>query len=32
MRAMVHSHGYTVLEEETKTIWHSSVVRFGLPK
>jgi cyclopropane fatty-acyl-phospholipid synthase-like methyltransferase len=31
MRALVQKHGCTVLEEETKTIWHSSVIRFGLP-
>jgi SAM-dependent methyltransferase len=32
MRNLVERHGYSVLEEETKTIWHSSVIRFGLPK
>jgi ubiquinone/menaquinone biosynthesis C-methylase UbiE len=32
MRSMVQKHAYDILEEETKTIWHSSVIRFGLPK
>lgn len=30
MRAMVLSHGYAVYEEDVKTLWHSSIVRFGL--
>ena len=31
MRALVSSEGYSILEEDTKTLWHSSVIRFGLP-
>jgi SAM-dependent methyltransferase len=31
MRALVRSHGYEIHEEDTGTMWHSSIVRFGLP-
>jgi SAM-dependent methyltransferase len=31
MRALVQKHGYEVVEEDLKTIWHSSVIRFKLP-
>jgi len=31
MRELVLSHGYDIKEEDTKTMWHSSIVRFGLP-
>jgi hypothetical protein len=31
MRELVKKHGYEVLEEDLKTIWHSSVIRFKLP-
>ena len=30
MRALILSHGYTIYEEDVKTLWHSSIVRFGL--
>jgi SAM-dependent methyltransferase len=30
MIALVKSHGYTVYEEDRGTLWHSSIVRFGL--
>lgn len=30
MIALVKSHGYTIYEEDRGTLWHSSVVRFGL--
>jgi len=29
MKRLVSSHGYTVYEEDIKTLWHSSVIRFG---
>jgi SAM-dependent methyltransferase len=29
MRAMLAQHGYEIREEDEKTLWHSSVVRFG---
>jgi ubiquinone/menaquinone biosynthesis C-methylase UbiE len=32
MRALVSSNGYAVLEEDIKTLWHSAIVRFGLPQ
>lgn len=32
MRALVLSHGYAILEEDDKTLWHSAVMRFGLPR
>lgn len=31
MRALILSHGYLIHEEDVKTLWHSSIVRFGLP-
>ena len=31
MRALVLSHAYAIREEDTGTLWHSAVVRFGLP-
>jgi SAM-dependent methyltransferase len=31
MRKLVSSFGYTIREEDTKTLWHSAVIRFGLP-
>jgi phospholipid N-methyltransferase len=31
MRRLVLSHGYEIKEEDTKTLWHSSIVRIGLP-
>jgi ubiquinone/menaquinone biosynthesis C-methylase UbiE len=30
MRALVSSHGYAIYEEDTKTLWHSSIIRFGV--
>lgn len=30
MRELVHSHGYSIYEEDVKTMWHSSIIRFGL--
>jgi hypothetical protein len=30
MRELVLSHGYSIYEEDVKTLWHSSIVRFGL--
>lgn len=30
MRQLVLSHGYCIREEDVKTMWHSSIVRFGL--
>lgn len=32
MRELILTHGYTIYEEDLKTMWHSSIVRFGLPK
>ena len=32
MRKLVLNHGYCILEEDVKTMWHSSKIRFGLPK
>jgi ubiquinone/menaquinone biosynthesis C-methylase UbiE len=31
MRTLVLSNGYSIHEEDTKTLWHSAIVRFGLP-
>lgn len=31
MRDHVKAHGYEILEEDVKTLWHSSIVRFALP-
>jgi SAM-dependent methyltransferase len=31
MRELVKKHGFEVVEEDLKTIWHSSVIRFKLP-
>jgi len=31
MRRLVLEHGYTILEEDTTSLWHSSLVRFALP-
>ena len=30
MRELIKAHGYTIYEEDTKTMWHSSIIRFGL--
>lgn len=30
MRGLVKAHGYTILEEDLGTMWHSSIVRFTL--
>ena len=30
MRALVLSHGYEIQEEDTGSMWHSSIIRFGL--
>lgn len=30
MRRLVSSHGYFIYEEDIKTLWHSSVIRFGV--
>lgn len=30
MRELILSHGYSIYEEDVKTMWHSSIVRFGL--
>jgi phospholipid N-methyltransferase len=30
MRELVLSHGFSIYEEDVKTMWHSSIVRFGL--
>lgn len=30
MRDLVFSNGYTIRDEDVKTLWHSSIVRFGL--
>jgi len=30
MRRLVLSHGYSIHEEDTGTMWHSSIIRFGL--
>lgn len=30
MRKIVQSHGYNIYEEDEKTMWHSSLLRFGL--
>lgn len=32
MRELILSHGYSIYEEDVKTLWHSSIVRFGLPQ
>ena len=32
MRTLVRKHGYNILEEDVQTMWHSSIVRFALPK
>lgn len=32
MRGMVLAHGYTIYEEDLKTMWHSSIIRFGITK
>jgi len=29
MRALVRANGYEILEEDTRTLWHSAVIRFG---
>jgi len=31
MRALVQSHAYEIREEDDKTMWHSAIIRFGLP-
>lgn len=31
MRELVLTHGYEIKEEDTKTMWHSSIIRFCLP-
>jgi len=31
MRELITSHGYSIYEEDVKTMWHSSIVRFGHP-
>lgn len=30
MRELILSHGYSIYEEDVQTLWHSSIVRFGL--
>ena len=30
MRRLVTSHGYSILEEDDKTLWHSAIIRFGM--
>jgi len=30
MRKLIQAHGYKIYEEDTKTMWHSSIIRFGL--
>jgi ubiquinone/menaquinone biosynthesis C-methylase UbiE len=30
MRRLVSSHGYFIYEEDIKTLWHSSLIRFGI--
>jgi Methyltransferase domain len=30
MRTMVSGHGYTIREEDTTTMWHSSIIRFSI--
>jgi cyclopropane fatty-acyl-phospholipid synthase-like methyltransferase len=30
MRELIRPHGYSIYEEDIKTLWHSSIVRFGL--
>jgi hypothetical protein len=30
MRKLVTSRGYAILEEDVQTLWHSSIIRFGL--
>jgi len=30
MRKIVQDHGYKIYEEDLKTMWHSSIIRFGL--
>jgi hypothetical protein len=30
MRSMVLAAGYTILEEDLTTLWHSSIIRFSL--
>ena len=32
MRKLILSYGYSIFEEDVKTMWHSSIVRFGLPQ
>lgn len=32
MRKLINAHGYEIREEDLATLWHSSVVRFGLPQ
>ncbi len=32
MRELVTSHDYSIYEEDLKTLWHSSIVRFGVKK
>lgn len=31
MRALALKRGYSILEEDTATLWHSAVIRLGLP-
>lgn len=31
MRALVRAHGYVIQEEDVQSIWHSAIIRFGLP-
>tara|TARA_B100000902_G_C27292757_1_gene908143 strand:+ start:264 stop:947 length:684 start_codon:yes stop_codon:yes gene_type:complete len=30
MRKLILQHGYNIYEEDEKTMWHSSIIRFGL--
>jgi hypothetical protein len=32
MRDLILSNGYLIYEEDVKTMWHSSIVRFGLQR
>lgn len=32
MKKLIYSHGYTIFEEDEQTLWHSAIVRFGLPQ
>ena len=32
MRKLVLSHGYSIYEEDLGTMWHSSIIRFGISK